>query len=150
MITYQIESYRKTRENGLIEMHYQEIASDKDAIPLDPEWETYDALEDSGNLVCITVRDAGVLIGYAVFILRWHLHYRTTRFAANDVIYVHPDYRKGTTIGRDLILRSEKELREYGVDKIQWHVKCYKNWSPILRRMGYVNEEVLCTKLIRS
>ena len=150
MITFQIESYKKTRESGLIEMHYREIASDKHAIPLEPDWDAYDALEASGNLVCMTARDKSVLIGYAVFILRWHLHYRTTKFAANDVIFLHPAYRRGTTVGRDLIRKAEQELREYGVDKIQWHVKCYQDWSPILRRMGYINEEVLCTKLLRS
>lgn len=148
MITYQVESYRTSRDDELIEMHYQEIAPDKDHIPLDPDWALYDALENSGNLVCFTARDDGKMIGYSVFILRYHLHYRTTKFAANDVIYVHPDYRKGTSVGRELIKRSMQELKEYGVTKVQWHVKLYQDWSPILRRMGCVNEEILCSKIL--
>ena len=129
-------------------MHYDEIALDKSQIPLNPDWDAYQRMEDIGDLVCFTVRKDGVLIGYSVFFLKWHIHYSNTKFAHNDVLYVHPDFRKSSSIGKDLIKYSEQELKKYGVNKVVWHIKCDHDWSAIMLRMGYRKDEIMVSKFI--
>ncbi len=136
------------RQDQLIKLHYEEIALDKNQIPLNPDWESYQRMEDVGDLVCFTARDNAELIGYSFFFLKWHIHYSNTRFAHNDVLYVHPNYRKGTSIGKDLIKYSEAELKNYGIDKVIWHIKCDHDWSAIMLRMGYRKDEIIVSKLI--
>jgi GNAT superfamily N-acetyltransferase len=154
MITLQVEPYASARDDALIKMHYDEIALNKDEKPLNPDWARYEQMEAAGNLVCFTARDDGRMVGYSVFLLSWHLHYNTVRVAANDVLYLHPDYRKGM-IGIRLIKYSEAELGKYGADWITFHVKFNKipddrkDFSPILHRMGYSDEEKMVGKMIR-
>ena len=149
MITYQVESYFTARDDALIRMHYDEIALHKEVIPLDPDWNRYDLLDAVGDLVCITARDDGKMIGYSVFILTNHLHYKSTRMASNDVLFLHPDYRKGR-IGIRLIEHSERHLRTLDVKKIVWHIKRANDFTPILHRMGYLDEEVIVGKILEG
>lgn len=83
----------------LLEKHYEEIAHHKD-IPLDPDVERYNAMDDAGLLRCFTARDCGRLIGYAIFITAPHLHYKSTRIANQDVLFLAPEARNGTTAMR--------------------------------------------------
>jgi GNAT superfamily N-acetyltransferase len=149
MLSYQTETLFGVVHDiqDLIKLHYDEIALHKDRIPLAPDWDRYRALEDAGQLVVFTVRDGELLVGYSVFFLSWHLHYKTTRMAMNDVLFLHKDYRKGTT-GIKLIKHSEQELREMDVDKVIWHVKFNNDFRPILNRLGYCDEEAIVAKML--
>lgn len=155
---FQTESIETARNDSLILDHYKEIALNQDQIPLDPDWERYNQAEVSGNLLCCTVRDGETVkdspvIGYSVFFLTWHIHYNTTRIATNDVLYLDKKYRNGGT-GIKLIKYSEEQLKVYGVDKVIWHIKFNKkdgdrkDFSPILERLGYEEEEKILTKFI--
>jgi len=104
-------------------------------------------LEAAQDLACITARDDGKMIGYSVFFLQNHIHYKSTRMAFNDVLYLHPDYRKGRT-GIKLIQHSEDHLKWLGIKKVVWHIKKANDFSPILQRMGYGSEEVVMAKIL--
>lgn len=153
MITYQVESYLTARDDDLIRMHYEEIALHQDDIPLNPDWNRYDLMDATGDLLCMTARDDGKLIGYSVFILSWHLHYNSTRMASNDVLFLHPNYRRGRH-GLGLILFCEQELQKHRVQKIVWHIKFSqkegdrRDFSPILYRLGYQNEDKIVGKML--
>jgi ribosomal protein S18 acetylase RimI-like enzyme len=126
MLNISIESIASVRAEleSLLAMHWEEIAVWQD-IPLAPCWETYYALENSGNAVFYSVRDdqnANKLVGYAVFFLRNHLHYKNHRWALNDIIWVHPDCRDGR-IGRNLVNYWEKDLQSRGVHVVHVNVK---------------------------
>lgn len=151
MLTYQVETF----DNVLVDMqelithHYDEIALHKEAIPLDPDWVRYKALADSKVLFITTVRDDNKLIGYAWFFITNHIHYKSTTVAANDVLYLHPDYRKGMT-GIKLIKFSESELTKLGVTKAVWHIKFHKDFRNILYRMGYEDEDAIVGKILKD
>lgn len=147
MLTYQEESYKVALDPELIKLHFDEVALHQELIALDPDYEVYESLEASGRLRSFTVRDDGVLVGYSIFILTWNLHYRSTRQADNDLIFLHPEHRKGFT-GIDLIRYSEQQLLEYGVDKITWHVKSKNDFGPVLKWLGYGDEERIVAKMI--
>lgn len=140
-IYYQREAPGRAVEEALplFEKHYQEIAKYHD-IPLAPDFAAYAALEAQGNLRVYSARNAGDLIGYVVFFVRPHLHYSGTLFAAQDVLFLLPEYRKGMT-GLRLIKFADERLKAEGVQVVTQHVKDHMDFGPILERMGYERVE---------
>mgnify|MGYP003345974306 FL=1 len=80
MIKFGVEKYHQVCEDikELIKLHYEEIAVNKDVIPLDPDWDNYKNLCDKNILMIITARDEGRLVGYSIFFITNHLHYKST------------------------------------------------------------------------
>ena len=62
--------------NALLKQHWLEIANYKDRVPLEPSWDDVYDLERRGAVILLTLREKGELIGYSMFITRWHLHYK--------------------------------------------------------------------------
>ena len=107
---------------ALIEAHWREIAVWQD-IPLAPNWDMYYQLEKSNSMVTYTVRDdANTLVGYAVFFMRSHIHYKDHIWALNDIVWVHPECRDGK-IGKRLVEYWEKDLQSRGVHVVHVNVK---------------------------
>ncbi len=130
--------------------HYQEIAQDQEDIPLDPDWLRYVALERAERFCLVTVREDGKLVGYSAFFVHSHIHYSSTKFGINDVIYLAPRLRK-TGVGAELLFKSEEALRARGVKKVFWHVKPnVVDFGPALRKLGYNDEEVVWAKVLRN
>ena len=149
MISFDIERLEILREElePLLKIHWEEIALNKDKIPLDVDWESYLSLEKTGSLLTITARQNQELIGYAIWFIRKHLHYKQTSWAYNDVIYLKKEHRLIGT-GGQLVRICEQVLTEMGVEKIQWHVKSTMNWTKLLENMGYQTEEYVCGKYV--
>lgn len=149
-ITFATETVADVRGDigPLLQFHYDELAMHKDAISLAPDWQRYLALEQARRLLVFTARDDEHLIGYAAFFVDVHIHYSGSLVASNDVIFLHKDYRRGSTAGADLITYSEDTLRTYGVNKVLWHIKFKFNWSAILKRRGYAPEDFTMGKLL--
>lgn len=149
VVTFSVESFSAAADSmrHLFAQHWQEIANYKDEIPLDIDYEQYRTLEDRGALFFLAARKANELIGYSIFFLARHPHYKSTLMAMNDVIYITPSERKGRT-GIRLIKESELRLKRLGVQKISWHLKPSHDFSAILKRMGYMHEEIMLGKVI--
>lgn len=128
----------------LLEAHYHEIAHYHD-IPLDPSIEGYEALEDAGFLRCFTARHDGALIGYAIFMVRANMHYQGSVQAVQDVLFLHPDYRRADT-GRSLIRAADDALRTEGVQVVYHHVKHAFDFGPLLASEGYEPVETIHAK----
>ena len=122
----------------LLEKHWREIAVHQD-IPLDPEYSLYDTLGDSGLMVCYTIRDdSRSMVGYAVFFIRPHMHYRGHVWAINDIIWLHPDFRR-LGVGRDFVRFIEADLRSRKVDVVHINGKvAHPALIVLLRSEGYV------------
>lgn len=145
MITYQTEKMIPCigEIQTLIHGHWEEIAGHKDKIDLDPDWEKYRVMEEAGMVAMATVRDDGRMVGYSIFFVVPLMHYKKHRAASNDVVYLHPDYRKGF-VGIRLLKYSHEMIKKLGgVHRIIWHLKPKSDWSAILERMGYFREEIL-------
>ena len=150
-ITYQQESLASYRQDSevLLQIHWEEIALINHAIKLNPDWDAYYELEDSGNLKIFTARSDGKLVGYFVVICRNHLHYKDDVFAFNDVLYLHKDYRKGLA-GAKLMKFAEKCLKEDGVEALRVSTKRLKPFDKLLCWLGYTHEENTYTKFLRG
>lgn len=139
----------KEEYEGLILSHWEEVALNKTKVPLSPDYEKYYQLEEVGAFKVFTVRDEGTLVGYfAVFVFP-HPHYMTTVFAQNDVIYLHPDYRKGLTAMR-LIRFAQECLKEDGVEVLQINTKVTKDFSPLLERLKFNLTDKVYSKYLKE
>jgi len=149
MIEYGNESFMECKGElmPLFEQHYEEIALNKDKIALNPNWDGYNALDQSGLLQTYTVRSDGKLCGYFVVLLIGGLHYKDHIFAANDLIYIDPTERKGFTAWR-LLRYAEQDLKERGVSAMHVNVKKHKPFDKLLLRLGYTHIENLYSKYI--
>lgn len=106
---------------ALLRAHWEEVAKDKDEIPLDPDWDEILRAERDRRFFAWSARRAGKLVGYNAFAVVRSLHYRTAVFAINDVIYLRPDERG--VDGVRMIVEVEQPLKEMGVTKVFYHVK---------------------------
>lgn len=115
--------------------HYEEIAFYKD-IALDPDERAYVELARRGMLRIYTVRDAGALVGYVMFLVRPNPHYQGSLNAVQDVLYLKPEYRRGLT-GVRLLKLAERRLAAEGVQVVYHHVKATNRVGELLGRLGY-------------
>ena len=98
----------------MLEEHWKEVALHQDSIKLDPDYDQYYRLEEEGALRCFTARDdEGTPIGYVVFFLRPHMHYKDTLWAYMDILYVDPNHR-GAKVPINLIKFAEQCLERDG------------------------------------
>ena len=121
MMTAQVE----TLEHGLDELkpilplHWAELGLNRDEIPLDPQYEVYLQRERNGEVLYVTVRKDGDLIGYFVGFIAPGLHYQTCLTLIMDIFYIHPDHR-GAACGILLFDMVRLEARRRGVRR--WFV----------------------------
>ena len=120
----------------LIREHWLEVAHYLD-IPLDPDRDAYNAMEDAGAVRAYTARIKGVLVGYVIYFVRPNLHYSGSKQAVQDVLFIAPEHRGG--LGFRLLRWSHERLRDEGVQVVYQHVKVKPglNFGPVLERMGY-------------
>lgn len=149
MITFQVESWAATEEKmkWLWPLHWEEVANDKEHIKLDVWRDAYLGLEQSGELLNITVRDGEKIIGYHWSILRPHLHYKTSLTAYTDIYFLHPDYREGMN-GMNLFKFVEGVWKERGVQKAYTASKIRLDKSAIFERLGWHKAETVYTKYL--
>ena len=120
----------------LLERHRQEIAHFAH-IPLDVDIRMYVACETNDRLRVYTARDGDTLVGYACYFVGPNPHYQGSKQAKQDVLYLAPEYRKGST-GIRLVEFADAQLAVEGVQAVYHHVKnAHPALGVILERMGY-------------
>jgi hypothetical protein len=119
----------------LLEAHWQEVAHFPDQ-PLDPDWDSYRAIEDAGLVRAYTIRVEHELAGYALFFVRPNLHATATLTAVQDILYVTPSLR--ARFGRAFIAWCDRRLHDEGVQVVCHGVpERNKNFGPLLEHLGY-------------
>jgi hypothetical protein len=131
----------------LLDAHYEELCVNRDTVKLSPRWDVYAEMERLGCFIVLTAREGGKLAGYSAYFLQPHMHYSGFVVAQNDLFYVVDEYRKGAAALR-FLRYCEREMKDLGAQKLVYHCKPQNNFAPILRRMGYADEEVMCAKLL--
>lgn len=149
MVTYQVENIATVWDEAqeLIAKHYDEIAWKRDKIKLDPDYTKYMVMNENGYVHVVTMRDGGVLVGYCVTIADANLHYKSTIYAKNDIIYIEPEYRK-KQYGLGLMQFMENEMKYHGVHVITMHMKLYAPFEGLLEALGYEPVETEYSKYI--
>jgi GNAT superfamily N-acetyltransferase len=147
MITAAPEPWHPTIEEikPLLPMHWEELALNKDKVPLSPQWHVYDRRDAAGELQLVVLREDGALIGYYIGFVTPGLHYSTCLTAMMDIFYVHPEHR-GRRGGIILFQAVEKELRRRGVMRWVVGAKLHNDASPLFERLKFERIEVYYSK----
>lgn len=154
-VTYRVCPFTSLRAegeaSGLFLAHWCEATADP-TIPMNIDWEAYRRLEMAGLEICIAVRRDDRLIGYGVYLIYPHLHYRGWIMGDSDVFFVHPSERRGR-VGLDLFRAVEEQLRLKGVDEMVQRVKLHvrpgrgrSTLGPLFERLGYRAVETVYRK----
>lgn len=149
MITYQEESFKALLPElrPILDRHWEELALDKDKVPLDPQYEIYFTREEAGELLTFTVREDSELVGYFLGFIAPGLHYRTCLTCTMDIFYIHPDHR-GHGMGINLFKCVEKVLKQRGVNRLFVGSKMHKDAAFLFQKLGYREvERYFCTWL---
>ena len=102
-------------------------------------------MQNAGKLRVFTARDAGRLVGYAVFTVDFAVHYSTSLQAIQDVLFLLPAYRNAGN-GGQLISYCDHVLRGEGVQCVIQHVKRAHDFGPLLSVLGYEPIETIYVK----
>lgn len=152
MLTAQVERMRGCLEEikALLPDHYDELSEHKlRGIPLEPQYAQYLAREDAGELVIITLRESGVLVGYLVSFISPGLHYNSCLTSVTDIFFVYPDHR-GLQGGKLLFEEWEAECKRRGVKLMSagLKVKHAKYAGALLEMMGFFQAEIMFWKFL--
>lgn len=157
-ITYQTDnlkiSYQEDKLSDILEemkpmlkKHWEELANNKDIRDLDPDYPMYLAMNDMDILKIYTVKEDGKLIGYSIWIIANHLHYKTWKYAVSDVYYLGPEYRK-TGISFDFFFHIEDWLKSLGVKSCTVQDKVNHSHGTFFNRVGFNLVENVYEKVI--
>lgn len=137
MITYQEEDPRDFLDEAkpILDAYYKDLIPEH-SLPFEPNLEQYFNAYDCGNLVCITCRDDGKLVGVSAFFLLPYLYSRLHRIAIEDLYYVCESHRKGS-IGIRLLKEAEKVLKFNGASIINVVSKAHQDRTTLYERLGY-------------
>jgi GNAT superfamily N-acetyltransferase len=147
-ITYQSENPGEFIDalREILPAHYDELCPCKD-FPLAPDYEAFGRMDAAKMLRCITVREDNQLIGYMIFIVQPHLHYKTCLTAFEDIYYLKKEYRKGR-VGLRLFQFAEDVLKKEGVNRVIMHTKVFLDNSRLFEYLGYKFTDKLFSKVL--
>ena len=113
-------------------------------------------MEAIGAMLTVTARRGGTLIGYAVYVVWPHLHYRSRLIADSDSFFLDPADRCGF-VGIRLFQVAERHLRDRGVAEVWARVKLHvrggrrrlSDLAALFRWLGYAPVETVLRKRLR-
>ena len=152
MITFAREPFGDVIEElkPLFERHWAEIARNRELIVLDPNYDRYAAMETAGLVRMFIGREDGAVVGYAVYFVAPHMHYRNDKWAVCDIIWLAPEHRKGTT-GIRLFKFVEKYLRGENVSVMHTTGKeAHPALARVLEYLGHARIEFGYAKLLKE
>jgi GNAT superfamily N-acetyltransferase len=143
MTTIQTESFMEIYPEllPLFQEHHRELGPYKDRMPLRPNLQIYSFLESVNQLVTLTARQEGRMVGYLIAKTGPGLHYAETNQAITDIPFVHPSVR-GRGIGIRLFKAAEAEFKRRNVGPWFASLKIGSDLEPsmdrVLRWIGMV------------
>ncbi len=119
----------------ILPLHHAELAIDPLEIALEPKWDVYRARDEQGQILFVTLRKRGVLVGYFIGFLVESLH-NDLRLCAQDIFYVREEERLQGA-GTVLFDAVEAEFRRRGGGRWIVATKVHLNAGPFFKRHGF-------------
>lgn len=135
---------------ALVPAHYDELSEHKlRGIPLNPNYDLYLSRDNAGEVVLVTLREDGKLVGYLVSFITPGLHYQDCLTGLSDIFFVYPD-RRGAEGGRLLFVEWERECRRRGVRLLMagFKVKHAEHARALLEFLGFFEAEIMFWKFL--
>jgi L-amino acid N-acyltransferase YncA len=149
MLTTHVESLTEHLQElkPLFPLHYEELALNKDKVPLDPQYDIYLQRDALGQCLLVSMREEGRLVGYYVGFINPGLHYKTCLTCVTDIFYVHPEVR--CRMGGPRLFKAVKEeLKRRGVQR--WFVgsKNHADASRLFEVLGFDKVETFYSMML--
>jgi len=118
MLTTQIESFTALQPelSVIFPKHWEELALNRDKVPLDPMYEVYFDRDARGECLLITLRELGEICGYFIGFINPGLHYRTCLTCIMDIFYVKPEHRR-KGVATSMFHAAKDMAREQGLQE---------------------------------
>lgn len=147
MLTAQVEKFVPFLEEvkPALPRHWEELALNKEEVPLDPQYDLYLKHDAEGRLLAVTLREAGKLVGYFIGLIAPGFHYKTCLTYTMDIFYVLPEHR-GQKGGALMVGFLEEELKRRGVNRMFVGTKCHKDAGYLFEKLGFNKVEVYYSK----
>lgn len=126
----------------LLPLHWDELALNKDKVPLAPQYDEYLLRDSKGMVLVVTLRETGKLVGYFVGFVAPGLHYETCLTLQMDIFFVHPDHRNGSG-GVKLFKAVEREAKRRGVQRMFAGSKIHRDASRLFEALKYEPVETI-------
>jgi len=147
LITFQRECFTEQLELELLPLaqeHNQEIGGVVSDVSVRIPREMYEQLDANGFLRIYTIRENGELKGYNSFAVMLHPEYAHLT-AQHDAMFVHPSARNGFNSMR-FLRWCDEQLKQDGILFVTQNVTVEKDYSAILKRLGYKPSETIYIK----
>lgn len=115
--------------------HWIEVGSDREKVPLSPDWNRYLNMQKTGMLHIVTARDGGKLIGYYFGLAYPHLHYSTSLMGFCDGVFIIPEKRG--ILGVRIVKAGQEMFAALGVKRVYVNTSNNKALEAILESLGY-------------
>ena len=151
MITAQVESLTQTLDEmkPLFPTHWEDLALNKDAVPLDPDYSVYLRRDAVGEVLLVTLRETGRLIGYFVGFIAPSLHYKTCLTGTMDIYYILPEKRGGTKALR-LFRCVLNEMNRRGVRRVFMGSKLHKDTGRLFEALDMQPVETYYSRMLEG
>lgn len=131
----------------LLNDHWAEVEI-YESIKMDPDWPMIQCLQDQELFYFYTARANGELLGYIGYIVSPSIHYKHSKHALCDLVYVRPQHR-GRFLLSKLLRHAEQEFIKLNVINVGHGLKIHHDFGNILSRQGYHLEEHYYSKRIQ-
>lgn len=151
LITCQVEDWATfIREaQPLLTQQWEELAQHKDKAPLDPDFSIYVEREKRDELLVVTARENGIMVGYFLGFIAPALHYKTVLTLTMDIFWLEPSVRaidsldrmEAEMLGKELFDTVVLEAKRRGVKRPYFGTKVHKDAHVLFESLGLVEVE---------
>jgi hypothetical protein len=143
MITFQVESwvdyYNDPERENLWQEHYDDLQlAHENKMEMSPDIPGYERIEAAGQLIILTARKNGKLIGYSLAMVRRHLHYNALCGFEDSYFVTRSERGAGTGLvsaGTGLIVKMLKLLKQRGCVRAYFMTKEFASIAQIFSRL---------------
>jgi hypothetical protein len=157
-VRFAVESFATVwpEAEPLTRPHWEEIAKNKGLLTLNPDLDKYERLESGGHLLLVTARADGSLVGYFLWIIVPHPHYKHVQAAEEDLHFISTEYRSGGRYGRDrsygfeLLKAARDAAIARGARLLAMREKVGHEHPALMEALGFVPTDVAYTMAVKE
>ena len=148
-VQFAIEPFKKAYADAapLMILHWNEIARNKGLMTLNPDVERYEAIEQ--KLLLITARSEGKLVGYFLWIMVNHMHYKHVSVAEEDLHFLLPEFRRGMT-GYKFVKAACAAAIDKGAQLLIMREKIGHEHPALMKRLGFNATDISYTRAAKG
>jgi len=148
-VRFAVEPFRDAygEAGPLLTAHWNEIAKNKHLLRLNPDENLYERA--GNNLLLVTARDGQKLVGYFLWFLLGHAHYKHVLVAEEDLHFLLPEYRRGWT-GYGLIKAACEAALARGAELLVMREKIGHEHAAIMHRLKFAPTDIVYTRTAKE